>query len=112
MKMNPYYDSDKLGLELLTFEEDLCYEFNILAFFKTPDGRIYTAQDSGCSCPTPFEDYEGETLDDVTQLLERIGSLSQAEQIFDSWNKDFDDKPLLPISHKNKLSDWIKASLK
>ena len=80
--MNPYYDAEELSLKIISFDmDDLSYEFDTLCFWATPDGRVYTAQDSGCSCPTPFEGFEGDTMDDVVQLLERVKDLNHAEQI-------------------------------
>ena len=115
-KLNPYYDNDKLGLEMLSFDEpDMSYEFNTLCFWATPDRRVYSASDSGCSCPTPFEDYEGDNLDKILPLLERVGSVEQGERIFDAWNKAYDwDKgdysaQHLQVSERNKLSDWLKC---
>lgn len=39
-------------------EPGLCYEFNTLQVVKhDPSGRLFYAQSSGCSCPTPFEEF-------------------------------------------------------
>jgi hypothetical protein len=38
----------------------------------------------------PFEDYEGECALAIEQGLERVGSLAQAEQIIEAWNKYYD----------------------
>lgn len=74
-KLNPYYDSDKLGLEMLSFDEPhLSYEFNTLCFWATPDKQVYSASALGCSCPTPFEDYERADLKAILPLLKRVGS--------------------------------------
>ena len=109
----PYYNPEKLNLEMLEFDEpNLSYEYNILCFWATQDGRIYSASDSGCSWPTPFENYEGEIQKDVLQKLDRIGSVEDAESIFDNWNKDYDGRKLLPNSDKIKLSNWVKEQLK
>ena len=107
-RINPHYRPEKLGLTMLSFEDpNADYDFDIICFWKTEDGRIYTATDSVCSCPTPFEDYEGTTLDEVLQKLERVGSVEQAISSFKSWNKNY-----LPISEQNYMSDWVKANLK
>jgi hypothetical protein len=112
-KMNPYYDPEKLELELVSYDEpNLSYQYNTLCFWATKDGRIYSASDSGCSCPIPFEDYEGETQDEVLQKLERVGSVVQAESIFDSWNKNFDGKPRIQKSKKQALAKWVAKKLK
>ena len=112
--MNPYYYPEKLELELISFDEpDIYYEYNTLCFWATKDGQIYSASDSGCSCPTPFEDdHDRPTRDEVLQTLERVGSVTQAESIFDAWNKNYGSIPLLPLSEKQKLSEWVNARLK
>lgn len=97
MKKNPYYDTEELGFKMISFDEDFSYEYNTLIFLANGKGQIFTAQDSGCSCPKPFEEYEGETQTDVEQLMERVGSVDQAKRIFNTWNKDYNNKP-----HVNK----------
>lgn len=56
---NPYYNPEKMGLEIIgDWSEDLSYEFHIVLAWKDKEsGKYYWAEDSGCSCPTPFEDY-------------------------------------------------------
>lgn len=104
---NFFYHPEKSGLKLLSFEDDsLSYEFDIIAFWVTEDGKIYTASDSGCSCPTPFEDF------DSLESLERVGSLEQAEAVFTAWNKSYSGGPKAPPDSKKKLADWIKENAK
>lgn len=111
--MNPYYETEQCGLEMLEFNQpNMCYEFNTLCFWATAEGLIFSASDSGCSCPTPFENYCGETQTEIVQKLERVGSVTQAESIFDAWNKDFDGRPYLAISERQKLADWLKEKAK
>ncbi len=57
---NPYYDPSKFGLELVdSIEWDgESYEFNMTAVWKAKRGEYYLADDSGCSCPAPFENIE------------------------------------------------------
>ncbi len=65
---NPYYSPEKCGLVKVA-EAELdgeSYQFHIRIVWKAADGKFYTASDSGCSCPTPFEDIRG--LDDLTLL--------------------------------------------
>ena len=112
MKHNPYYDPESLGLEKISFEEPgLSYEFNTLCFWSTGDGRVFSAFDSGCSCPTPFEDYEAETQAECVQLLERVGSKEQAEQIFASWNNGGRDGGKLPQCEQDEAVFWVKHQL-
>lgn len=59
--MSIYYSPESRGL--ITFDElhedDLSYEFNIIWIARHVDsGELFWAHDSGCSCPTPFENYE------------------------------------------------------
>lgn len=110
---NPYYDPSKLDLKLISYDEpDMCHEYNTLCFWATEDGRVYSASDSGCSCPTPFEDYSGETQKEALQKMERVSSAYHAESIFNSWNKNYDGKPFLPSSEKRELTEWISKELK
>jgi len=82
---NPYYNPPK-GWDMVQFDqEDLCYEYDTLVFWKTPNGVFY-AEDSGCSCPTPFEDYAAKTPEEIEAKLQRVGSKLQVDSIFQSWN--------------------------
>lgn len=111
MRHNPFYAPETLGLEMISFEEPgLSYEFNTLCFWSNGQGMVYSASDSGCSCPTPFEDYEGENQNEVLQKLERVGSKEQAEQIFDSWNGRRDNQKL-PQCEKDEAVFWVKHQL-
>lgn len=110
-RYNPYYNPDQFDLDLFSLDEPgLSYEYNTLCFWATKDGRVFTAQDSGCSCPTPFEDYEGENQKEVLQKLEQVGSVEQAERTFDSWNGRRDNG-LLPQRSRDELSAWVKSRL-
>jgi hypothetical protein len=63
-------DSDASGLEFVDSIDDAgSYEFHTLSVWRDKEtGRIYYASDSGCSCPTPFENYT--TLSSLTELTE------------------------------------------
>jgi hypothetical protein len=56
---NIYYYPDKFGLEQVEMIDyssgDYCFDYRVI--WRDKDGRLYTARDSGCSCPTPFERY-------------------------------------------------------
>jgi len=61
--VNVYYNPELSGLKIF---EDLdtagSYEFDIFLILEDALGMLYYCSDSGCSCPTPFED--------VTEVME------------------------------------------
>lgn len=60
-KENPYYAPGDHGLVRIGEDLDLSepfYSFDLLAVWKD-DAGFYLGTDSGCSCPSPFENYEG-----------------------------------------------------
>lgn len=92
-ELNPYYNPEALGLRVVAELEfsDACYQFDTRVVWQHKDGAFYTVRDSGCSCPTPFEDYGSlESLDrlDVNELESEIERVRRG----DSWggNPDFE----------------------
>lgn len=65
---NPYYSPEKCGLVIVAIVEltKEAYQFDTRIVWKANDGKLYTARDSGCSCPTPFETFH--KLDDLVLL--------------------------------------------
>ena len=67
---DPYYQPEKFDLEKVG-EIDMYepnYDFDIIAVWRHIEtNEVYWARDSGCSCPSPFEDYH--SLDDLTKLV-------------------------------------------
>lgn len=65
---NPYYDPEKCGLEIVVnISKDISYEFDMVIVWKDVEtGKLYMGHDSGCSCPTPFENFK--SLDDMTEI--------------------------------------------
>ena len=64
-----YYQPEAFDLvpvaELDVYEPN--YSFDIVAVWKhSPTGQMYMGYDSGCSCPSPFEDYT--SLDKLDRL--------------------------------------------
>ncbi len=68
-----YYQPEAFGLVPVAEIDysDGCYQFDIRAVWKhTETGRLYTARDSGCSCPSPFEEFTKlELLDEVDMYV-------------------------------------------
>jgi len=115
MTYNPYYSPKELGLEMLAFDQpDLSYEYDTLCFWANEAGQVFTARDSGCSCPTPFEDYEGETQEEVTQKLERVSGTIDADNTLRFWNKDTytNSKKMGGDDVHRTLSDWMALHFK
>lgn len=57
---NIYYNPEEFGLVVVAEIEYSpgSHRFDTRVVWKEKDGRKkFTARDSGCSCPTPFEDY-------------------------------------------------------
>lgn len=87
---NVYYHPEKSGLTT-TGEVDFssgCYEFDYTVVWRDASGQLYYADDSGCSCPSPFEttgmdDLTPCTLADLQAHLEK----RVAEDAYDG-NKD------------------------
>lgn len=63
-----YFQPEKYGLTPLGDIDpyDEPYEFNMVAFWQNEAGDVLWACDSGCSCPSPFEDTRVEDLNVVT----------------------------------------------
>lgn len=63
-----YYNPQEWGLTAVA-EIDYSsgsYEFDLRVVWVNEEGALFTARDSGCSCPMPFEDYHSiEQLDRV-----------------------------------------------
>ena len=109
-RYNPYYSPEKFGLTTNCFDQsNMCYEYNTMCFFVTPDGRIYVASDSGCSCPTPFDNYRADSLESCVQAMERIGSPNQAMEILRSWNEGHNTYTQNDIAH---LGEWVNENLR
>ena len=105
---NPYYSPEKLNLDMISFDEpDMSYEYNTAAFFKTPDGRVFFASDSGCSCPTPFEYYEGNTMDEVIQKMEQMKDFDMAEAYLRSWGMGYRSQSFIDMDDVAKLKAWF-----
>ena len=65
---DPYYNPEKFDLKIATsLHADEDYDFHMLVVWQhIKTGDVYYGEGSGCSCPSPFEDYH--TLADLTLL--------------------------------------------
>lgn len=75
---NVYYDPEAFGLTMVdSLDIAGSYEFDIFAVW-TDGKRLYWASDTGCSCPTPFENFHS-TADLCT------GSKADCLRAIESW---------------------------
>lgn len=89
---NIYYNPEDHGLEIIAELEnsDGCYEFDThLVFRHTKSGKLYYAHDSGCSCPTPFEDFH--SIDDMEEVSDSF-SMGSVKYCTIGEVKDFERK--------------------
>jgi hypothetical protein len=66
MSNNPQYNPEAFGMTVVAEIEYSSgnYEFDTRIVWKNAEGRLFTARDSGCSCPIPFDDFRTiESLD-------------------------------------------------
>ncbi len=69
--MSIYYSPEESGLKVVAEVEysDLSYQFDMRVVWQhMSSGKLYTARDMGCSCPSPFEDYT--KLEDLDELVD------------------------------------------
>lgn len=64
---NPYSEPEKFDLSIVGMvQREPCYDFNMCVVWKHTSGTHYYGFDSGCSCPSPFEDVT--SLDKLSRL--------------------------------------------
>lgn len=69
--MNVYYDPEKSGLETIGEVQwgEPCYSFDLTVVWRRiADGVFLYAEDSGCSCPSPFDNIGVDDLKPATPL--------------------------------------------
>jgi hypothetical protein len=90
---NIYSDPAAFGYELVgMIEREPDYDFNMLCVWRQlSDGRLFWAEDAGCSCPSPFEDYTDPAGSEWISPIDRTtGEFVQAVRDLDC---DPADKP-------------------
>ena len=70
---------------------EFCHGGEATDAWRGKDGRVFYGQDSGCSCPSPFEDWNFGSYEDFAKEAERVGSYDQVQRIL-------------------KETDWVPAS--
>ena len=106
-----YYQPEHFGLTPIGEIDDpeACYSFDKLVVWQHDDGRLFWASDSGCSCPSPFEDYT--SLDDLNDLTAETWN-DFAEDVKEHalpWDKSKDD---LAAADKTELLAKVSRLLR
>ena len=87
---NVYYNPEDYGLKIVSQIDysDGNYVFDTRVVWVEPaTGNFYTARDSGCSCPVPFEDYS-KTGNSYTTALDKLTDWTQLrEEVFGEGDK-------------------------
>lgn len=88
-----YYSPEKFGLRVIGEAEfsSGSYEFDTVVLWRdTETGAFYTAQDSGCSCPMPFEAIGREQMTRIERLQDLLDYLDKAKADSYNYNTDLD----------------------
>lgn len=82
-----YYSPEDFALEQIAQLDysSGSYEFDFRVVWKHESGALYTARDSGCSCPSPFEDYTS------LEQLERVDMAFLESEVMENVRKPRDD---------------------
>jgi hypothetical protein len=98
---NIYYNAEGCGFQVVADEDTAgSYEFDQVLVVRATDGTLWAAHDSGCSCPTPFEDVRWPT--DWTAVT-RVEDL---DSVFEDWSCDDNDKSKVRI----KVVEALRAA--
>ena len=67
---NIYSSPEYFGLSIVDVLDDplASYAFEMLVVWSDQDGTLYYGCDNGCSCPSPFEEFEG--IHDLTPITD------------------------------------------
>lgn len=94
---NPYYNPEDFDLEIVgsidLAEPD--YSFDLLVvWYHAPTSTFYWASDSGCSCPSPFEDYHSleqlESGNDHAVIRHLLGVKTEQDRTAGEYNYEQD----------------------
>jgi hypothetical protein len=76
-----YYQPEKFDLtpvaEVDFSDGNYCFDYRVV--WRHSSGVFYTARDSGCSCPSPFEDYT--KLEDLDKLDLAVLEVEVADEL-------------------------------
>jgi len=105
----PFYNPENFGLELTgSVDTAGAYEYDEFAVWVHKENKsIYYATDSGCSCPTPFEEVTIETMT-------RVPDPNALRSPMKSWGESsYGERPLTGVQISDlikKVHDWLEAN--
>jgi hypothetical protein len=81
---DPYGQPEKFGLTMIGEVEfsEPDYSFDFAIVLADGDGALYWARDSGCSCPSPFEDHRFPEDFGTGNLQELIEWLNAEKELY------------------------------
>lgn len=80
---NIYSTPEAFGLSTVGEVEwsDGCYQFDLTVVWRDVEtGAFYYADDSGCSCPAPFENDSRESITKIERLQDLIDHLEERKR--------------------------------
>lgn len=104
-----YYQPEKFGLTPVAEIEysSGMYEFDTRVVWRHSSGLLFTARDSGCSCPSPFEDFTSLEQVDLFDYGEIEAEV--AREVSEPWT----DIPVLIIANfLNKIWNASRDAVK
>lgn len=94
---NVYYSPQDFGLTIVGDVEDHSYDndygFNMFVVWANSEGALFYSWDSGCSCPSPFENHDSIYSLDTGTKFEVVASLQ-------SWASDPSDTDVVALIEK------------
>lgn len=99
----PYY-STECGLEeIMSKDIARSYEFNLCILWRhTASGRLFYGFDSGCSCPTPYENdsFDVDEQGRISTTLQEVTARNWEGAAQEMSRKHFDASEIFPLLKK------------
>ncbi len=104
-----YYNPEQYGMEIVVQldDPDASYSFDMfVVWMRRSDGELFYGTDSGCSCPSPFENVTG------VEMLCQLGDMKSFERELTAWgSRYFDAQELASVVEKVEVAKLYKCTL-
>ena len=108
---NIYYHPEKWRLTALgSLEAGGSWQFDTFVSWIDDSGNIYYATDSGCSCPTPFEDIKSMAQLTRVENAEGLRQAARAWAVTPDWEGQ--DEPSSRMRNEPGLLDQIETMVR